>query len=117
MYERSSSAPRKHLVCWKRRAAGLARPRPLCKDDLESHVLYEEFREPCSLRGTGGICTIKLLDGFAVHRACYGVVGFTMNGGTKGCEVVSNGKWLQRAKATAGQIDRRLNGRQLKCTE
>ena len=62
-------------------------------------VLYEEFREPSSLRGTGGICTIKLLGGFVVHRACYGVVGFTMNDGTQVCEVLSNGKWPQRAKA------------------
>ena len=60
---------------------------------------YEEFREPCSLRGTGEICTIKLLDGFAVHRACDGVVGFTINDGTKDCEVLSNAKWPQRAKA------------------
>ena len=55
-------------------------------------VLYEEFRELCSLRGTGGICTIKVPNGFAVHRACHGVGGFTMNDGTKDCEVLSNGK-------------------------
>ena len=55
-------------------------------------VLYEDFREPCSLRGTGGICMIK------VHRACYDFVGFTMNDGTKDCEVLSNGK-AQRATA------------------
>ena len=73
-------------------------------------VLYEEFREPCSLRGTCGICMIK------VHRACYGVVGFTMNDGTKDCEVLSNGKWPQRAQAMKSKDGHPTSSGKPKCT-
>ncbi|XP_043860627.1 40S ribosomal protein S3-like [Dromiciops gliroides] len=42
----------------------------------------------------------KLLGGPAVHRACYGVLRFIMESGTKGCEVVVSGKLRgQRAKS------------------
>jgi small subunit ribosomal protein S3e len=42
----------------------------------------------------------KLLSGLAVRRACYGVVRFVMEAGSKGCEVVVSGKLRgQRAKA------------------
>ena len=41
----------------------------------------------------------NFLDGFATHRACHGVVGFIMNNGTKDCEVLTSGKWPQRAEA------------------
>jgi small subunit ribosomal protein S3e len=42
----------------------------------------------------------KLLGGLAVRRACYGVVRFVMEAGSKGCEVVVTGKLRgQRAKA------------------
>ena len=47
----------------------------------------KEFREPCSLRGTGGIFAIELLGGFAVHEVCHGVVGFIMNDDTEDCGV------------------------------
>ena len=79
-------------------------------------VLYEKFQEPCSLRGTGGICTMKLLDGSAVHRACFGVVGFTMNYGTKDCEVLSNGNWPQRAKAMMSKDGQPTSSGKPKCT-
>ena len=90
------------MVCWMRRTAGLASPRLLCKDDLESHEAVWSTsrrgdRELCSLRGTGGIFTIKLYGGFAVHRACHGVVGFTDD--MKDYEVSNSGSWHQRAKA------------------
>ena len=42
----------------------------------------------------------KLLGGLAVRRACYGVVRFVMEAGSKGCEVIVTGKFRgQRAKA------------------
>jgi small subunit ribosomal protein S3e len=42
----------------------------------------------------------KLLGGLAVRRACYGVVRFVMEAGSKGCEVIVTGKLRgQRAKA------------------
>jgi len=40
----------------------------------------------------------KLLGGFAVRRACYGVVRFIMENGAKGCEVTISGK-LRGARA------------------
>merc|ERR1739848_387525 len=41
----------------------------------------------------------KLLGGLAVRRACYGVVRFIMENGSKGCEVIISGKLrAQRAK-------------------
>ncbi|XP_061902041.1 small ribosomal subunit protein uS3-like [Entelurus aequoreus] len=57
---------------------------------------------------TRGLCAIaqaeslgyKLLGGLAVRRACYGVLRFIMESGTKGCEVVVSGKLMgQRAKS------------------
>jgi len=42
----------------------------------------------------------KLLEGLAVRRACYGVVRFIMENGSRGCEVTVSGKLrAQRAKA------------------
>uniref|UniRef100_A0A8C7KYJ6 Small ribosomal subunit protein uS3 n=1 Tax=Oncorhynchus kisutch TaxID=8019 RepID=A0A8C7KYJ6_ONCKI len=57
---------------------------------------------------TRGLCAIaqaeslryKLLGGLAVRRACYGVLRFIMESGSKGCEVVVSGKLRgQRAKS------------------
>ena len=79
-------------------------------------VLYEHFREPCSLRGTSGIFPIKLLEGFAVHRACHGVVGFTMNDGMKDCEVLISGEWPQRANATKSEDGQPTSSGKSKCT-
>ena len=80
-------------------------------------VLYEEFREPFSLRGTGRNSAIQLLDGLAVRRACQGVVGFTMNDGMKDrCEVLINGKWRQRAKAMKSEDGSPTSSGKPKCT-
>ncbi|KAI8866985.1 hypothetical protein GQ42DRAFT_104293, partial [Ramicandelaber brevisporus] len=42
----------------------------------------------------------KLLSGFAVRRAAYGVMRTAMEGGAKGCEVIVSGK-LRAARAKA----------------
>nr|BAK00385.1 predicted protein [Hordeum vulgare subsp. vulgare] len=55
-----------------------------------------------------GLCAIaqaeslryKLMGGFPVRRACYGVLRFIMDSGAQGCEIVVSGKLRgQRAKA------------------
>ena len=118
--QRRSSAPREHMMCWMRRAAGLASPRPIVQRRFEFpwnsvECFTKEFREPCSLRGTGGIFAIELLGGFAVHRVCHGVVGFIMKT-TRRIAVSSNGKWPQRAKAMKSENGSLTYSGKPKCT-
>ena len=81
-------------MCWMRRAASdPCEPSSIVQRRFgvtlkQCEVLYEEFREPCPLRNTGGIFSMV---GLAVHRACHGVLGFTMNDGMKDCEVLISG--------------------------
>ena len=53
---------------------------------------------------------------FPVHRACHGVVGFTMNDGMKDCEVLISGDLPQRAKAMKSKDGHLTYSGKSKCT-
>ncbi|XP_036617055.1 40S ribosomal protein S3-like [Trichosurus vulpecula] len=66
---------------------------------VELYAKKVATRGLCAIAQAESLC-YKLLGDLAVHRACYGVLHFIMESGTKGCEVVVSGKLRgQKAKS------------------
>ncbi|KAL4689291.1 hypothetical protein H8959_012082 [Pygathrix nigripes] len=85
-------------------AVQISKKRKFVADGIFKTELNEFLTRELAEDGYSGVAAeslpYKLLGGLAVRRACYGVLRFIMESGTKGCEVVVSGKLRgQRAKS------------------